>query len=206
MAPSENMTGLGYKKILTRRSSNFVHYLSPPAGNIIEPFFFSFSLSILFHLLDLLRSSRVACEYRDFKIQRRGRQRERHFKWICVLLVFTAIIPTSKAEFQATIFKFRKRNKISSLLVYVLLKTRNWAFSRRSRAKTGKKCTKKAWCTCKVVVLLINLLFFWRSRWRPLRWILKSLISLKFLSLYNAGCICEAMSKMAILLITPGKC
>ena len=25
-------------------------------------------------------------------------------------------------------------------------------------------------------------------------------------SLYNAGCICEAMSKMARLLITPGKC
>ena len=29
---------------------------------------------------------------------------------------------------------------------------------------------------------------------------------LKFLSLYNAGCICEAMSKMVRLLITPGKC
>ena len=27
------MTGLGYKKILTRRSSNLVNYLSPPAGN-----------------------------------------------------------------------------------------------------------------------------------------------------------------------------
>ena len=31
-------------------------------------------------------------------------------------------------------------------------------------------------------------------------------ISLKFLSLYNAGCICEAMTNMARLLITPGKC
>ena len=31
-------------------------------------------------------------------------------------------------------------------------------------------------------------------------------ISLKFLSLYNAGCICEAMRKMARLLITHGKC
>ena len=29
---------------------------------------------------------------------------------------------------------------------------------------------------------------------------------LQFLSLYNAGCICEAMSKMVRLLITPGKC
>ena len=36
---------------------------------------------------------------------------------------------------------------------------------------------KKSWCTCKVVVLLINLLFFWRSRYRPRCWILKSLIS-----------------------------
>ena len=43
------MMGLGYKKILTRRSSNLIHYLSPPA-------FFS-SLSMLFHLLDLLRLS-----------------------------------------------------------------------------------------------------------------------------------------------------
>ena len=32
--PTCYMTGLGYKKkILTRRSSNLVHYLSPPAGN-----------------------------------------------------------------------------------------------------------------------------------------------------------------------------
>ena len=31
-------------------------------------------------------------------------------------------------------------------------------------------------------------------------------ILLKFLYLYNAGCICEAMSKLARLLFTPGKC
>ena len=51
-------------------------------------------------------------------------------KSICVLSVFMAIIPTHslcqlvanppKAEFQPTIFKLRERNKISSLLVYVL--------------------------------------------------------------------------------------
>ena len=35
---------------------------------------------------------------------------------------------------------------------------------------------KKAWCTCKVVVLL-NLLFFGGSRYSPRRWILKSLMS-----------------------------
>ena len=38
---------------------------------------------------------------------------------------------------------------------------------------------KKAWCTCRVVVLLIKpiFFFFWRSRHRPRRWILKSLIT-----------------------------
>ena len=36
---------------------------------------------------------------------------------------------------------------------------------------------KKTWCTCKVVVLLIKpiFFFFWCSRYRPRRWILKSL-------------------------------
>ena len=35
---------------------------------------------------------------------------------------------------------------------------------------------------------------------------LRGNISLKFLPLYFAGYICEAMSKMARLLNTPGKC
>ena len=94
-------------------------------------------------------------------------------KWICVLFVFIAIIPTyslcqvhanpPEFEFQRTIFKFRKRNKISSLPVYVLHKTRNWAFSRCSRSKTAKKCTKKRDARTKLFCLL-NLLFFRRSR------------------------------------------
>ena len=57
-------------------------------------------------------------------------------------------------------FKLRKRNKISSLLVYVRHKTRNQAFSRRSRAKTGKKCTKKCDARAKWSFCLLNLLFF----------------------------------------------
>ena len=62
-----------------------------------------------------------------------------------------------EAEFQVTIFKLGKRNKISSLLVYVLYKTRNKAFPRRSRVKTVKKCTKKCDArACEVVVLLIK--------------------------------------------------
>ena len=73
---------------------------------------------------------------------------------ICVLSVFIAIIPNQLLcqmwanppgmEFLETISKFRKRNKISPLLVYVLHKTPNQAFSRRSRAKTGKEMYKKA--------------------------------------------------------------
>jgi len=42
------------------------------------------------------------------------------------------------------------------LLVEVLHKTWNQAFSRRSGAVTAKKCTKKLCCTCRVVVLLIE--------------------------------------------------
>lgn len=52
----EKMTALGYKKNLTRRLSNLAHYLSPPATNNQWTLF---SLSILFLLLDLLRSSWV---------------------------------------------------------------------------------------------------------------------------------------------------
>ena len=59
----------------------------------------------------------------------------------------------SEYEFQGTIFKFRKRNKISSSLVYVLHKTRNKAFFRRSRAKTAKKCTKKHDARAKLLFL-----------------------------------------------------
>ena len=85
--------------------------------------------------------------------------------------VFIAIIYTYFVERRPILLKLnskepysssKSRNKISSLFVYVLLKTRNVVFSRRSRAKTAKKCTnKKAGYTCKVVDLLIlNLLVF----------------------------------------------
>ena len=47
-----------------------------------------------------------------------------------------------EAEFQVTIFKLRK------------------AFSRRSRAKTGKKCTKKRDVRAKLLFCLLKLLLF----------------------------------------------
>ena len=52
-------------------------------------------------------------------------------KWTCVPTVFIAIIPTHcrrtllKPNFKGPYPELRKRNKISSLLVYVLRKTRN---------------------------------------------------------------------------------
>ena len=44
-------------------------------------------------------------------------------------------------EFLGTKSKFRKRKKISYLLVYELHKTWSYAFSRRSRAVTEKQCS-----------------------------------------------------------------
>ena len=43
---------------------------------------------------------------------------------------------------------------------HFLHKKRILAFSRRSRATTGKQMYKKAWCTCKVVVSLIKSIAF----------------------------------------------
>ena len=72
-----------------------------------------------------------------------------------------------------TIFKLRKRDKISSLLVCVLHKTRNKAFLRRGHAKTGKKCTKKRDTSAKLVFCFLNLLIFGPSHYSPRRWILR---------------------------------
>ena len=96
-------------------------------------------------------------------------------KWICVLSVFIAIIPTyllcqmytnpPEFEFQGTIYKFTKRNKLSSLLVYLLHKTGDQAFTRRSRAKTANKCRIKL-DAHSIFFCLLNLLVFRRSRCR----------------------------------------
>ena len=46
-------------------------------------------------------------------------------------------VNSSEVEFLRTLSKFRKRKKPSSLLIYVLYKTRNLAFSRCGLAVTG---------------------------------------------------------------------
>ena len=66
-----------------------------------------------------------------------------------------------------TISKLTKNKKNSSLLVYVLHKTRNKEFLRRSRAKNGKEIYKKVWRTCEVDVLLIKPIVFWTCSLLP---------------------------------------
>ena len=73
-------------------------------------------------------------------------------------------------------FKFRKRKKIYSSLVYILPKTWKRAFSRHSRAVTAKKCTKMRDARADLLFCPFNLLLFWRSRCRRCHGILKSVI------------------------------
>ena len=47
-------------------------------------------------------------------------------------------------EFLRIFFKLKKRKESSSSYVHVLHKTSNLEVSRRSRAVTSKKCTKKS--------------------------------------------------------------
>ena len=65
-----------------------------------------------------------------------------------------------KVEFLRTISKFRKREEISSSLVYFRCKKWKLAFSCRSRAVTAKKCTKKRDARAKLLFWLLNLLLF----------------------------------------------
>ena len=77
------------------------------------------------------------------------------------------------------ISKLRKRNKISSLLVYVLHKREIRHFHALVVQKRERN-VKKVWCTCEVVVLLIKPIVFLPSRCRPRGWILKSVMPDRF--------------------------
>ena len=120
---------------------------------------------------------------RDLKIRGRRRQRKRRWKSEFAffqsssrLLKSLTLSNPPKVEFLRTISKFRYRGEISSLLVYFLCKTWNQAFSRRSRAVTAKKCTKKRDARAKLLFWLLNLLLFWQPRCRGRRRILMSLL------------------------------
>ena len=96
------------------------------------------------------------------------------------------------------ISKFKKRNKISSLLVYVLHKTGNYSFSPRSRAKTAKKCTKKCDARAKLLLCLTNLLFF-DVRVATRRWILKSLMRLRAPASRKLDCTARFITMTIVL-------
>ena len=99
--------------------------------------------------------------YRELfkKIPRRKRRME---KWIHIFSVSILIIPTrllcqmqansSGAEFLSTICKFMKR---MNFVIACLRPSQNMKLGifTGSRAVNGKEMYKKAWCTCKVVVL-----------------------------------------------------
>ena len=73
----------------------------------------------------------------------------------------------------------QKKKKVVALCTRPPQKV-NQAFTRRSHTVTAKKCTKKAWCTCKVVVLPIETYcsVLRRPRWRHRRRCLSTLIGI----------------------------
>ena len=80
------------------------------------------------------------------------------FILICWKCLIQANFP--RVDLLGTALKFRKKKKHSSLLVYVLRKAWNQAFSRRSRAVTAKKCTKKRDARAELLFCLTNPLLF----------------------------------------------
>ena len=73
---------------------------------------------------------------------------------------------TNASELFWTVSKFMKREWILLLLVYVLHKTWNLAFSRVVVQLTAKKCTKKRDARAKLLFCLVKLLLIWISHRR----------------------------------------
>ena len=63
-------------------------------------------------------------------------------------------------EFLRILLRFKKRKEDSLSYFHVLHKTWNWEVSRRIRAVDVKEMYKKAWCTCRAVVLIIKTIAF----------------------------------------------
>ena len=113
---------------------------------------------------------RLATGYRDFEI--RGRRRQRKLRLKNEFAFFQSLsplfLPTYSVKCRRTLPKLnylvsacpssKKRKTISSSLVFVLHKTWNWIFSRRSRAVTAKKFTKKRAARAELLFCVLNLL------------------------------------------------
>ena len=115
---------------------------------------------------------RLVWHCRELKQQRRQRLQKRHFKsefaplqtlsrifhLVYFVKCWQMFLELNCVELSCIKVEEKKRKLLSS--VPTLNKTWIQALSRCSRATTAKKCTKKAWCTCKVVVLLIKPIAF----------------------------------------------
>ena len=95
-----------------------------------------------------------------------------YFQLICQMLP-----KFSGVKSERTVFKFRKNNK-KICCVHLVYKVNawNWEVSRRSRATSAKKCTKKRDARAKFLLCYLNLLLFCRSRCRRRRRCLSSIL------------------------------
>ena len=95
-----------------------------------------------------------------------------YFQLICQMLA-----KFSGVKSERTVFKFRKNNK-KICCVHLVYKVNawNWEVSRRSRATSAKKCTKKRDARAKFLLCYLNLLLFCRSRCRRRRRCLSSIL------------------------------
>ena len=106
--------------------------------------------------------SLVNVNIRELKQQRRRRLQKRHLKSefapLQTLLRLFHLVYFVKCWSWILKECIKVQEKKRKLLSWVPVLDKTWiqAFSRCNRATTAKKCTKKAWCRCKVVVLLIK--------------------------------------------------
>ena len=122
---------------------------------------------------------------RELKQQRQRRLQKRHLKsefeplqTLSRLFYLVYFVKCFWSWILKDCIKIQEKKRKLLSCVPVLHKTWIQAFSRCSRATTAKKCTKKAWCTCKVVVLLIKPVAFLPFSFRPRRRCLSSLMAL----------------------------
>ena len=128
---------------------------------------------------------RLGSDIRDFKIQRRGRQRERRLnsEFAFFQSLQRLFLPTYFVKCRRTLLKLNfkwpyssseREIKFRRCLFTSSLKREIRHFHVEVVQENRKEMYKKAWSTCKAVVLLIKPFAFWRSRCRPRRWVLKS--------------------------------
>ena len=115
------------------------------------------TLSRLFHLVQFVKCWQIFLELNSLRLYRSsGKEKESR---CLVFLLPTQTILGVRHAFLPHVRRAGMRDESirtsawEATCVHVLYKTWNQAFSRRNRAMTANK---RAWCTCKIVVLLIQ--------------------------------------------------